>query len=338
MRGPGGGRREPAPMAAWLHALRPHWETLRAIFATPFWRRAGKVLRIVAMAGIALWLFFRVEAIGWDRIWRSLPLDPWFYILFVLRYLTLPVSEALIYSRLWSLRPLADFPVLLKKSVLNFGVLGMSGEAWFALWARQRGLADTGGVLKALKDVNILSAAVSTFATVLFFVWALATGQLRRFGFGGAAEGAAAGALGWEIGLAAGLSALVIIALVAMRRRVLSLPGPDLRAITGLHAGRLAINYVLQIAQWAVIIPEAPLYVWVLFIGAELLITRIPLLPKQDLVVLSVGVSLLSVLDVPEARMVAMLLANAILTQIAHFVVFVGASVVPVGPAERKTG
>lgn len=325
-------------MAAWLQAMRPHWEKLRAMLATPFWRRAGQVLRILAMAGIALWLFIRVEAIGWDRIWRSLPLDLWFYILFALRYLTLPISEALIYHRLWSLRPLADFPVLLKKSVLNFGVLGMSGEAYFALWARQRGLADTGAVLNALKDVNILSAAVSTGATVLFFVWALASGQLRRFGFGGAAEGDAAGALGWQIGLAASLSALLVIALLAMRHWVLSLPASDLRAITGLHGGRLAVNYVLQIAQWAVIIPEAPLYVWVLFIGAELLITRIPLLPKQDLVVLGVGVSLLGVLDVPEARMAAMLLANAILTQIAHFVVFVGASVVPGRQRERKNG
>lgn len=316
-------------MANWLQALQPHWKRLRARFATPFWQRAGQVLRVVAMGLIALWLFIQVDAIGWDRIWRSLPLDLWFYVLFALRYLTLPISEALIYGRLWHLRPLGDFPVLLKKSVLNFGVLGMSGEAWFALWARQRGLADTGTVLRALKDVNILSAAVSTGATVLFFGWALATGQLQRFGFGGAAEGAAAGALGWQIGLAAGMSALLVIALLAMRRKVLSLPGADLRAITGLHAGRLAINYVLQIAQWAVIIPEAPLYVWVLFIGAELLITRVPLLPKQDLVVLSVGVSLVAVLEVPEARMAAMLLANAILTQIAHFVVFVGASLVP---------
>lgn len=312
-----------------LERLASAWRKFSAPFATPLWRQIFAGLRIGAMAAIGFYLFWRVQAIGWGRIWTALPANPWFYILFALRYLSLPASEAVIYSRLWRLRPIADFPVLLKKSVLNIGFVGYSGEAFFAFWAHRRGLADTKAVLAALKDVNVLSAAASTGATVLFFVWALATGQLARFGLGGQAHGAAAGALGWQIALAAGLSAVLVGVLLFARRQVFSLPGPQLRMIMAMHGLRLVAVFAFQCAQWAVIIPEAPVIVWLLFIGAELLITRIPFLPKQDLVVLGVGVSLLSALDVPADRMAAMLLANAVLTQIAHLVVFAGASLTP---------
>lgn len=291
-----------------------------ARFKDPAWHARLSWLRYALLLAIAIFLVWQVRAIGWHDVWRALPANPWFYILFLLRYLSIPISEALIYHRLWRVDPVREFPVLLKKSVFNFGIFGLAGEAYFGVWARQKGLADSQAIFVAMKDVNILSAIVSTGATLLFFLWAGLTGQLAQLTQSGAA-------LAWQITTGILVSVLVLALLLSFRRAVFHLPKSQLLYVFWVHSGRLVLGFALQVAQWAIILPHVPLWIWLLFIGAELLITRVPFLPKQDLVVLSVGLSLLSLVNVPAAAMTAMLLANAALTQIAHLLVFVVAQI-----------
>jgi len=69
-------------------------------------------------------LVYRLNAIGWAAIWHALPRNLWFYALFAVWYLAIPLSECFIYRRLWNCRLGHPLPILLRKRVLNFGVLG----------------------------------------------------------------------------------------------------------------------------------------------------------------------------------------------------------------------
>lgn len=319
-----------AQIQRWIASAQARAKIGAARLKDPPWRARLVWLHYVLLIAIGIFLISQVRAIGWHGVWRALPDNSWFYILFLLRYLSIPISEALIYNRLWRVDPVRDFPVLLKKSVFNFGIFGLAGEAYFGVWARQKRLADSQAIFVAMKDVNILSAIVSTGATLLFFLWAVLSGQLAQLTQSGAA-------LAVQIAAGIFVSVLVLALVLSFRRAVFHLPKSQLLYVFWVHSGRLILGFALQVAQWSIILPHVPLWIWLLFIGAELLITRIPFLPKQDLVVLSVGLSLLSLVNVPAAAMTAMLLANAALTQIAHLMVFVVAQIFDRGRAEHAT-
>jgi hypothetical protein len=65
-----------------------------------------------------------------------------------------------------------------------------------------------------------------------------------------------------------------------------------------------------------------PMTTWLVFLTAQMVMTRIPFLPSQDLMVLGLGVALSSVVDVPAIAVAGMFVAAGALSQIANLVIF----------------
>ena len=129
--------------------------------ANAAWQRALGVGLSLLTVGF---LVYQVGEIGWDKVWAVLPAAPWFYILFALSYLSLPVADLVIFHRLWAL-PYRQFRLFLRKRVLNEALLGYSGEAYLYLWARKRPYLRV-PALAAVKDVNITSALAGNIMTL----------------------------------------------------------------------------------------------------------------------------------------------------------------------------
>ncbi|RMD89877.1 MAG: hypothetical protein D6807_02835 [Alphaproteobacteria bacterium] len=290
--------------------------------------RWSRSLRLILLFAVIAVLGERIHAIGLETIWQALPAAPVFYLLFVLLYASLPISEAVIYARLWRRPMWRHLGSLFLKQAYNFGILAYAGESWLALWARRHLGLEVGTVLRAIKDNNIVSAFASNAMTLALLLLIL------LFPGGLAALGTAIAPLAL-LGAAAVLAG-IMVAVLLFRRRIFSLPRPALLRLFAIHLARLAIVVVLQALQWAVALPDVPLSLWIALIGLQFVITRLPLVPNKDLVFLAVALGLLAGTGVDEGRLAAVLLASLGLAQLAHLAVFVlsGARIAGRGAAE----
>ncbi|MEM9170837.1 MAG: hypothetical protein AAGC56_14435 [Pseudomonadota bacterium] len=302
------------------YVLRRVVAAARNIGDRPFVTRTLQVLRAALFAAILVYLVVRLTQVGWFEIIRAAPTSPWFYGFFVLRFLTLPLSELALYERIWSVSLVTRFPVFLRKRVYNFGVVGYSGEGFLTLWARRSLPLGDRAILAGVKDNNILSAFTSNvFTVVMLGGLALSGGlavALSVLPNGAGAVFAAAGAV-------AALAALVI---AVFARRILTMPIAAAKRLVPVHAARMALILILQGAGYAAAVPEAPLSAWAIILTVNVVVTRLPLIPNQDLAYLGAGLALAPALGASEAAVAAVLAAEAALAQAANAGLFVATS------------
>lgn len=287
----------------------------RAGAAHPAAARALKLAQYALFAGVVAYLIYRLSQVGWMDVLAALPESPWFYIFFALRFLVLPVSEMALYEILWSTPLLRHFFVFVRKRVYNFAVVGYSGEAFFTLWARRRLNLSDKKIIVGVKDNALLSAFTSNSATVILIIALAATGGLS------AGLNAFPGA-GWLFALAFGTAATLAVVVGLFHRRLIAAPPAVLRRMMGVHTARVLLVIILHAAMYAAAIPGAPLLAWVTFIALQLVMSRIPFLPNQDIVYLTAALAMSSIVGAPEAAVAGMLVAEAGLSQIANAILF----------------
>lgn len=287
----------------------------RALSQRPWARAAGIVLRILFFAGIIAWMALKVEAIGWREVARSLPTQPAFYLLFVLTFLVLPASETLVF-RLFFDRPLPGaFPVLIRKRILNSALVGYSGELYLFVWLRRTIGLPKRQIAIALKDNAILSAVASGTVTAALLIAFAAAGNARRIAH-------------WiDPGpaiLIAGAVALVFIAplVFRLRRQLIALPVRRAAAVLGIHVARIGAVVLLQATQWAVVLPGERWSVWLVFLTAQMVISRLPIVPNRDLLFLGAALQMSNTIAGPREAMAGLLLAGGALTQGTNLLFF----------------
>lgn len=278
-------------------------------------RRALRRAQYALMAGVVVYLVYRLSLVGWREVIDNLPSSPWFYALFAMRYFAMPLLEIPAYELVWG-RPLWRYvTAFVRKRVYNFAVMGYSGEAFFTLWARRRLALSDQRILAGVKDNNILSALASNAATVMLIV-ALAASDSLDPGLNAVPGAAVLFSLAF-------LSAFCLTLLVVVfRNKIVDLPSGVMGKLIGIYAARVAIIMALHAGMYAVALPGAPLLAWMMFIALQLVLSRIPFVPNQDLVFLGAALSLAPIVGAPEAAIAGMLVAEAGLSQIFNFALF----------------
>lgn len=230
-------------------------------------RWSGPITSLLILA-VALDQF---RGINPAQLWAMMPVSVGFWSVFILYYLAGPISEWVIFRRLWTI-PADGFLALLRKLVSNEILLGYLGEVYFYAWAR-RSARITTAPFGAIKDVTILSALVGNAVTLAMV--ALAIPLL------GAVD---AGLNRWEVGG----SILFVLAssLVAMllRRRLFTLPRRELRIVAAIHLLRIIATTVLAAVMWHMLLPDIALSWWLLLGTLRQLVSRLPFLPNKDVV------------------------------------------------------
>ncbi len=276
-----------------------------------------RVVRGVLLAGILAFLAVQLSAVGWASVWEGLPRTPWFYALVLAMYFVLPVTEAMIYGRLWRVPRRRLLGASLRKRVLNAEVLGYSGDAYFAVWAHRRlGLGER-AVWRVYKDNTVLSAlaSYSSAAALLAGLW-----------FGGQIVFAdlVRGQDPVYVGIGVALVLLIGAAVLGFRRAIFSLPARTVAVLLAVHLGRYAGVYVLQLLQWWVVLPEAPLEVWGTMLAVVVVTNRLPLVPARDLVYIGAILGMADVLAASEAVLAGMLLARSVIDRLLGAALFGG--------------
>ncbi|TVR27269.1 MAG: hypothetical protein EA390_13995 [Balneolaceae bacterium] len=282
---------------------------------TPRAKQVQKFARRLVIAVIVGIIIYQLFDIGWDEVLRNLPTQPLFYILFFILYLTLPVAEVFIYRQVWAVQKWKMFKAFLTKRVYNDEVMGYSGELFLFIWARKYMSSADSEILKNIRDNNILSAVSSNTVTVLLLGFLVFTGVLDLEELIGNVD---------LLYIIAGsvIAAIVVALIVQFRKYIFELPLKKALLIFSIYFSRFIIHNGLMMVLWAVVIPEAPLSTWFIFVAIMIVVNRIPFLPSRDLVFLLAGIELSRMLDMTTAAVAGMLLVYSVLKKITNLIFF----------------
>ncbi len=273
----------------------PWLSRLRASGITPYISVTVSLLLIGAVA-------LQLRGMAFGKIWEMVPRQPLFWLVFAAYYTAGPVSEWIIYRRLWRI-PAAGIGALMLKMVSNELLLGYLGEVQFYAWARQR-TQMTAAPFGAIKDVTILSALAGNGVTLALL--ALAWPML------GATE------IGMETRTAIlSLSVVLVssILILLFRRQLFSLPRQDLLCVAGIQVLRVIAMLLLSAALWHLVLPQVPLGWWLILATLRMLVSRLPLIPNKDVVFAGLAVFLLGH-DVPIAELMTMMAGLILATHV----------------------
>jgi len=303
-------------LRTWFRRLRARW---RAFAATARGRQVLKGARYALTLSIIGYLAYRMTTIGWGEIWASLPRTPWFYVIFFVMYLTLPIFQSVIYGLIFRMPAWSIFPAAIKKRVYNKDVMSYSGEVYLYFWARDR--VDQPGIeiMHGIKDNAIVSSITSTL---------VASGLLTAFFFSGLVV--LPSFITQSNALYAVVAVVVAIVLVALgvrfRRSILQLSAGLLLALFGLHFARLLIVQGLQVTQWAVVEPSVPLQAWFTFLAVQIIANSIPFVPSRDLVGVGFAIEVAQATQVPEALIASLMLVHSVMDKTLNLGLFMAVS------------
>lgn len=227
---------------------------------------AGVALSLAMVWGLARELLDH----GLAGFSRTVPHSPLFYLFYAASYLALPVSDWLIFRRLWNVGPSA-FIALNKKRIANDVLIGYSGDAYFYLWARAR-MKMVAAPFGAVKDVGIVSGIAGNIVTLLLAAIALPLGSELI-------EPDVMRMMLWSLSV----PLLVSVVVLAFSRRVFSLPRRDLWFIFRMDATRIVLTALLLALAWSVAMPKVAVGMWLFLVAGRQLVSRLPLVPNKDL-------------------------------------------------------
>ncbi|HBS32216.1 MAG TPA: hypothetical protein DEA40_10815 [Parvularcula sp.] len=287
----------------------------RSALAAPGAQAALKIAQVAIFLAVVILLIVQLSEVGWGDVFAALPESPWFYLIFTVRYFLQPLSEIPAYELVWKTPLARRWTAFIRKRVYNFAVMGYSGEAFFTLWARRNLKLSDRDIVVGVKDNNLVSALVSNAATTIVVVALFFLGDLERELK--AIPGGAA-----LFGLAFVSAASLMIAVVMFRRHLIQLPRGITRKIIAINAVRIVIIMVLHATLYAAALPGPPLTAWLMFVALQLVLSRIPFVPNQDIVFLTAALALAPEIGAPEAAIAGMLVAEAGLSQIFNLTLF----------------
>ena len=291
----------------------------RAFSARKDVRLLSTLIKRSLFAAVLIYLIYKLTQVGWLEVVENLPSAPLFYLLFLLRYFALPLSEIPAYELIWK-RPLwRHIAAFVRKRVYNFAVMGYSGEAVFTLWARRNLELSDPIILAGVKDNNILSAFASNVATVMLILVLVVSGKL-----GPILEALPGAHL--LFALAFGSSIALVVIVVLFGRNILHTTPSMTWRLASIHGGRILIVMVLHAMMYAAALPTGAYEAWVVFIALQLVLSRIPFLPNLDLVFLGAALTIAAITGVPEAAIAGVLVAEAGLSQLLNFSLFLATS------------
>ena len=266
--------------------------------------------RLATAASIAISLALLVAValqfrdFDFARVRGLIPASPVFWLAFAVYYLAGPVSEWVVYRRLWAM-PLAGIGALLRKLVANELLLGYLGEAQFYAWARARsGLS--AAPFAAIKDMTILSALVGNGATLVMLAFAWPYVSAGQLGLQGSTAFASLGVV-----------LVTSLGILLFRRQLFSLPRAELWFISATHLARIGVILIASAVMWHAVLPAVAITLWLVLATLRMLISRLPLLPNKDVVFAGITVLLLG----GQTDVAALMALMAVLLLAAHLLV-----------------
>lgn len=279
---------------------------------------AGWLSSLVSLAMLVA-VAFQFRRLDFHELVNLVPRSPAFWLLFGTYYLVQPLSEWLIYRRLWPIPFVSGMAALLRKLVSNELLLGYLGEAQFYGWARSH-LKMEAAPFGAIKDVTILSALTGNVMTLVMLIitWPLVS----------------SGQIGMEMKgtfMSLGVILITSFAILLFRQRLFTLPKRELWFISIVHVLRIVVVLAASAVMWHLVLPDVPVDLWIVLATLRMLLSRLPLLPNKDVVFAGLAVFLLG----HDIEVGSLMTLMAALLLVAHLAV--GAIVGVIGVIDSRS-
>lgn len=273
---------------------------------------AGKYL---IQAAIIVVLLYQIISIGLQNILSELPVQPLFYLIFLIIYFALPVTEYFTYNISWKIGFWKSQEIFLKKRVYNKTVLGYSGEVQLFFWLQKHLGVAKKEAFEVVRDNNTLSTLASTGVAVGLLSIFLLTGRLSIFDW-----------IEYDPLIVAPIAAAALIVGIIIFRKfreyLFSMNRKQALTIFSLHSGRMLMLTIFQVLQWYVVMPEVDFQIWFTIVAIQLILSRIPFLPNKDLIFIGTSLEFGQHVDISTAGLAGLLLVNHILDKVMNVLVF----------------
>lgn len=294
------------PPSSQVSAAAAEWPATYTQDPEPLKIHAGILVRVVGpLLSLAIFIaaLLQFRTLDVHQVAAMLPASAAFWAVFAVWYLAGPLTDWIIFRRLWRI-PLSGVLPLIGKLIGNDLLMGYVGEVYFYDWARRHANL-AGSPFGAVKDVAILSAVAGNAATLAMMLAAWPFAGLLPLG-------------GHEHEIA--LSIIVVLAssglLMLFRGRLFSLPRPTLRFILTAQLARIAMTTALSALLWHLVLPDVALSWWLMLATIRLLISRLPFLPNKDVAFAGLAVALVGH-DLDIAALLTMLAGIILITHLA---------------------
>ena len=280
-----------------------------------FTERVKKWSRILLQVGIFGFLIYQLATIGLKEIIKSLPTNPFFYVLYFVIYFSLPIAEIFIYKIKWPLTWKTAFPIFIQKKVLNTDVVGYSGEFFLFHWARNTLGVNGKEAAKFIKDNNILSSIASTLITIVLLYYFVIQGYVSINDY----------MPEFNFGLILGIVIAVILLgglAYYFRKHIISTNKKESMKIFGFHSSRILFINILQIIQYTIARPDIPIEVWFTMVAVQILVSRVPFLPSTDALYVSIAVQMAGPLNVPSQVLGSITGINLLMKRLLNVITF----------------
>lgn len=297
-------------------------EKLKSFFNTPLVKKLLKLGTYLFQVFVVGFIIYQLTDIGWGEIWRSLPTQPLFYLLFLFIYFLLPFSEALAYRICWGIPYFKSIPIFIKKRIFNKDVLGYSGEIVLMHWAVSSADVSKKNAFKDIRDVNIISSAASTLISLGLLLILILSGQIKAMEYLFNAD-YIAGITQVDYLIGAIILVILIAAIYRFRKYLFSMSFNISSKVFAIHSIRMIFLYAAQILQWHIVLPDISLEVWFTFLSVNIVISRIPFLPSQDLVATGTNIEVAKILNSPVAAVTGLFIVHNVLDKILNLAFFI---------------
>lgn len=267
-------------------------------------RLAGWFSALVSLAMLVA-VVLELRKLELAQVLELVPSHAGFWVFFAAYYMALPISEWLIYRRMWPIPFVSGMAALLRKLVSNELLLGYLGEAQFYGWVRSH-LKLEATPFGAIKDVTILSALTGNIMTLLMLIvaWPLVS----------------SGQIGMEMKstfLSLGVILITSFAILLFRQKLFTLPKRELWFISLVHVLRILVVLGCSAMMWHLVLPDVSVALWIVLATLRMLLSRLPLLPNKDVVFAGLAVFLLG----HEVQVAGLMTLMAVMLLVAHLCV-----------------
>ncbi len=277
-----------------------------------------KLTRRLITLIIFIYLFYKLNQIGWVDILKSFPTSIWFYFVFLLSYILLPVSEQFIYRLSLNFGFWEGLRVFIIKKIFNLDLVSYSGEAYFFAWGKQHLDVTDKYLFNVVKDNNIISSFASTLTSILFILALNHYGQIDFLDFFTISKTAL---------LVITIGVCILIALgLYYRKRLIAFDTATTLKIFAVHELRILTMYGLDILMCIIVLPEVPVSMWFTCLAIKVISSRVPFLPSQDILLLGIYASIAEQYGVLQVEIMAIYVAITALSKLMNIMMYAGFS------------
>jgi hypothetical protein len=276
-----------------------------------------KYLSYVLQIVIIGYLLYQISQIGIKNFIASIPINPLFYIIYLIIYISLPLLDYFVYSKKWRISDISLIKTLFIKKVLNTDVIGYSGEFFLYIWANEKLKKNKSDIIIFIKDNNIVSSLSSWFISAILIFLFFMYGYINI------------DYLISNIGKKIFILLLIILSFFLLlififfyKERILNLKPFEGIWLFVMHSIRILVINILQIIQWSLIIPEIDLSVWFTYSAIQIIISRIPFVPSLDALFTNIVLELSDQLMTSPDLIIGMLSINVVFNRLLNFTVY----------------